>query len=167
MICELPYFYWGDYKIVNHNGKTYKVHRLVAICYIENPNNLPQVNHIDGNKTNNHVSNLEWCTASYNTQHAYDNGLAKSKGVSMKGKDNPMYEKHHTEETKKKISENRKGKEAYNKSTIYDYEEKATTLGSFKRVAQRMGYKVDDFERCLVERGKNNKYTFKLKKEIA
>lgn len=54
------------------------VHRLVATCFIDNPLNLPQVNHKDGNKSNNTVSNLEWVNASSNNKHAFDLGLRKS-----------------------------------------------------------------------------------------
>ena len=56
-----------------------RVHRLVAMAYLPNPNNYPMVNHIDGNPSNNNVENLEWCTASYNAQHAHDTGLTTSK----------------------------------------------------------------------------------------
>lgn len=60
-------------KVIWNNG----VHRLVAIAYIPNPDNLPLVNHKDGNKTNNNLENLEWATYSMNNQHSYDHGLRK------------------------------------------------------------------------------------------
>ena len=62
-------------------GKKYwkRIHRLIAEAFVPNPYNLPQVNHIDGNKLNNSLDNLEWCTNQYNTKEAYDNGLYKSK----------------------------------------------------------------------------------------
>lgn len=63
-------------------GKDYKIHRLVAQTFIPNPDDLPQVNHIDGNKMNNCVDNLEWCSQSHNIKHAYDNGLINKDNIS-------------------------------------------------------------------------------------
>ena len=67
---------------ISHKGVQYKflVHRLVAEAFILNPNRLPEVNHIDGNKQNNSVDNLEWCTRSQNTSHAFKTGLRNYNG---------------------------------------------------------------------------------------
>lgn len=78
------------YKQYNRNGysainlysdiaknQNFSIHRLVAQTFIENPNNYEIVNHKDGNKLNNNVENLEWCTCKQNTNHALDNKLIK------------------------------------------------------------------------------------------
>ena len=59
------------YVVLHKNGvsKTMKIHRLVSITFIPNPNNLPQINHKDENKLNNNVENLEWCDSSYNNKY--------------------------------------------------------------------------------------------------
>jgi hypothetical protein len=69
---------YGYYKVgLSNNGKikTIRVHRLLALTYLPNPENKCDVNHIDGNKSNNDLSNLEWATRSENIKHAFKNGL--------------------------------------------------------------------------------------------
>lgn len=73
MITKDGYFYVGLY--INRKRKYKNIHRLVAIEFIPNPENKPCVNHIDGNKQNNNVKNLEWCTYQENSRHSIDNGL--------------------------------------------------------------------------------------------
>ena len=71
-----------DYKfvglIINGKQKRMRVHRMVALTFIDNPDNKPYVNHINGNRSDNNVENLEWVTPSENTQHAVNIGLFKS-----------------------------------------------------------------------------------------
>lgn len=70
--------------------KKYSVHRLVAMLFIPNPNNLPYVNHKDENKQNNCVENLEWCTASYNTNYGSNINRIRHTRL-LKGSATPVY----------------------------------------------------------------------------
>jgi hypothetical protein len=65
---------------LSHNGffKRMTIHRIVALAYLKNTNNYKEVNHKDGNKSNNNVNNLEWCSRSQNIKHAFETGLKKS-----------------------------------------------------------------------------------------
>lgn len=68
-----------EHVLLKKEGKQfhYKIHRLVAIAFIPNPNNYPFVNHKDENKLNNNVENLEWCTAKYNLNYGTHNDRMK------------------------------------------------------------------------------------------
>lgn len=96
--CRCPEITNGYNRVTLSNKgikKRFLVHRLVAFAFINNPLRKPCVNHIDGNKLNNHYSNLEWCTYSENELHSH----------------RVLFKKvHHSEESKKKTSLRLKGK---------------------------------------------------------
>lgn len=72
------------------NRSQYRVHRIVAEAFIPNPDGLPEVNHKDNDRTNNHVDNLEWCTHRYNIQYAIDSGSHIST-TDISGSNNPNF----------------------------------------------------------------------------
>ena len=76
-----PYITAGYYYVklaINNSYLSKRVSRLVAEAFLPNPQKYAVVNHKDGNKLNNNINNLEWCSISQNTKHAFDNGLAKN-----------------------------------------------------------------------------------------
>jgi hypothetical protein len=115
----------------NNHSKVLKVHRLVLLAFkpIDNSQEF-ECNHIDGNKFNNYIDNLEWCTGKENTQHAIKIGL-----INNKGENHPNYGKHRSEETKKKLSEANSG-------------EKHPMFGK-KRPGDKSGYHVLSEEKVL------------------
>ena len=95
------YSYWGNHKKwkkqklrentngylrASIHGSDFYIHRLVAICYLENPNKYNEVNHKDGDKHNNCVENLEWCNRSQNNKHAFTTGLRSYDELSRMAK---------------------------------------------------------------------------------
>lgn len=81
----------GYYQVVRQDefkkSKHIRVHVLYAHCFLPNPNNYKYINHIDSNKLNNSLDNLEWCTNSYNVKHGWDSGNRTHKnntGVRVK-----------------------------------------------------------------------------------
>ena len=77
----------------NGHLKIKKIHRLVCQAFLPNIENKPQINHIDGNKLNNKLSNLEWVTQAENMRHAYNIGLAKAPMKNRFGCNNPTSKK--------------------------------------------------------------------------
>lgn len=139
------------------------VHRFIAECFIPNPNNLPEINHKDENKTNNCVDNLEWCDHKYNINYGTRN---KRSSISNKGKHKtPVWMmgmvngklSHkgvlHTEETKKEIKLNQP-----TRKTVYQY----TLNGEFVRewvslreIQRVLGYDSGYISACC--KGKHKK----------
>lgn len=88
---------------LGYPGSNIKTHRLVAMAFHQNPNNLPQVNHIDGNKGNNHYLNLEWTDNSGNQRHAFATGLQP--GISGERHGMHILKEHQVREIRRLLAE--------------------------------------------------------------
>lgn len=120
--------------MVTLKGKNFLVHRIVAETFLSNTNKLLEVNHIDGNKKNNSVINLEWVTHSQNVKHAYTTGLNKI-----------------TELKRKKCSINGKKASLSNKIKITQYDldgNKIKTWSSAKEVKNILGFDESCIRKC-------------------
>lgn len=117
----------------NSKCKTKTVHRLVAETFIPNPDNLPQINHIDGNKQNNCVNNLEWCTQSENTIHAIKTGLLKVR----KGKDVHFFGK--------------KGKLSFVHKEVIQYDKNGNFIKEWESIteaSQKLNLQISNISKC-------------------
>jgi len=78
-----PKGYWKIDIWLNGKSRSITIHKLVALAFVSNPDNKPQVNHKDGDKLNNDFTNLEWVTPQENIQHAWQNGLCESSRLAI------------------------------------------------------------------------------------
>ena len=156
-----------DYLVINLycNGKYHqmKIHRLVAQAFIPNPENLPQVNHKDEDKTNNNVTNLEWCDAKYNNNYGsrlersretaikngYYTGLSKKEYMNKYNQDNKEYIK----EYKKRYYQENKDKLA-DKSRIYYQENKDKVKDRLKSYYQSHKKEYSDRQKEYIRKKK-------------
>jgi len=109
--------------IIDKNGRTIgrRVHKLVAMEFLPNPNNYPVIDHKDDIKHHNYDKNLQWCTVSYNTKKAFDTGVLKNKKSYMDDQSHPviMYDKYSNEELNRFGSVSEASRETgYDKTTI-------------------------------------------------
>lgn len=95
--------------------KQFLVHRLVAQSFIPNPENLPQINHIDEDSHNNHVSNLEWCTPKYNVNYGDHNRRCRD---SLQRSGKGWLGRKHSKESKAKMSAKKVGKPSLRKKAV-------------------------------------------------
>lgn len=139
----------GYYRVtlsINRNRKQLYLHRLLAKYFIPNPNDLPQVNHIDGNKLNNNLNNLEWCSNQDNIIHAYKHRLIKP----VSGKNHPNYGKYGANSKKAKpiISKNIITNEIKKYGSIID--------------TKKDGFTPSEVSRCCNHGGIHKGHSFKF-----
>lgn len=134
---------FGQYLTVglskNDVKKLYNVHYLIAITFIDNPNNLPCLNHKDEDKFNNSVENLEWCSYSYNTK--YNNNMRKKIGT--------------------RNANNSRGRE----KQVYQYDLQGNFIkkwDSLKSIQRELGYKISNISSCCLNKTyRHNAYGYK------
>ena len=128
--------------LYNKSGrKCFLVHRLVAMTFIPNPHDLPEVNHKDENPLNNSVENLEWCTSKYNNNYGTHREKIKQRMLTNP----PTKGKKHTPESKAKMSLAKKGKPSNRKRKIViqgvEYDSVSQAMSTLK-ICTRKLYKL-------------------------
>lgn len=144
---------YSTIRIKDNNKKkiTLTVHKLVALAFIENLNSYNELNHQDGNKQNNHFSNLRWCTRSENIKHAWDNGL-----------------RYFTAKTRKAVLENLQKantpevivKKRYPKSRKTLCVETGRVFKSMKAAADYVGAHEQNIQECCASGGRRTSHGY-------
>lgn len=144
--------------------RTMRVHRLVAKAFIPNPENKPEVNHIDEDKTNNHVFNLEWMTGKENVNHGtcIERMRKTNSDGRMKGNNNPMYGKKHTEQSKQKMKLKRRnyiGDKSPRAKAIIGFKINGCDIKFYKymKESEKDGFSPDCIRLCCKGKQKNHK----------
>ena len=117
--------------ITDNKRRAFSIHRLLAEHFIPNPKNYPEINHINGIKTDNRIENLEWCTRSHNCKHAVDTGLHEP----LRGETHPK-----AKVTEKQVLEIRKlKKEGYRNFELQEIFK--TTKDTIQDIVRRKSWK--------------------------
>lgn len=177
--AEDGYVYLNKYKMGGYDyvSNNVAVHRIVASAFLDNPENKPTVNHINGIKDDNRVENLEWATQAEQIHHAVRTGLLSSgytkseevrkhMSAAKKGQKNPMYGKHHVvdDATRHKMSEAMKG----NKNNLghHHSEETRKRLSESKKGSKNpmYGKKMSEVRCAAAEksRRRNNRWDIRI-----
>lgn len=126
------------------------IHRLVALAFIPNIENLSQINHKDENSKNNDVRNLEWCSAKYNSNYG---NHRKNLSIALSGENNGFYGKRHTQQTKELLSKLKKGKKSNNTKKIIVNGE---CYNSMTECAKKIGISLTHLHNIINGKRKNN-----------
>jgi len=105
LIYQLSYGYPRVVLRRENTDKSFVIHRLIALAFIPNPNSFPIINHINGVRNDYRIENLEWCTYSHNTKHAFETGLHDINPIIKMGKENAIKMRIKVRQLKKKTKE--------------------------------------------------------------